>query len=185
MAGVHDLLSRNRWQEVALAHLVERQLAPYATADNAMVEGPNVGLPVKAAEAITTVLHELATNAAKYGALSTPQGRVSVRWHRLSNGGVPLKLRLEWREDGGPAVASTAQPGYGTSIIRDLIPYELGGTVELVLDPNGVRCTIEIAVESEIGGSVFSRPASAKSGAHLYDKRHRRRPLMLPVERPS
>ena len=181
MAGAHDLLSRNRWQEVDLAHLVERELAPYATSDNAMVEGPYVGLLVKEAEALTAVLHELATNAAKYGPLSTPQGRVSVRWHRLSNGSVPLKLRLEWREDGGPAVASTAQPGYGTSIIRDLIPYELGGTVELVLDPRGVRCTIEIAVESEIGGSIFSRPDLAKSGAHAYHKRRQRRL----VERPS
>jgi len=171
MAGVHDLLSRNRWQEVDLAHLVERELAPYATSDNAMVEGPHVGLPVKEAEALTTVLHELATNAAKYGALSTPHGRVSVRWHRLSNGSVPLELRLEWREDGGPPVASTAKPGYGTNIIRDLIPYELGGTVELVLDPNCVRCTIAFPVESEIGGSVFSR---------------QRRLLLMPaVEQPS
>jgi two-component sensor histidine kinase len=167
MADAHDLLSRNRWQEVDLAHLVERELAPYATSDNAMVEGPHVGLPVKEAEALTTVLHELATNAAKYGGLSTPHGRVSVRWQRLSNGSVPLKLRLEWREEGGPALASTVQPGYGTSIIRDLIPYELGGTVELALDPDGARCTIEIAVESETGGSVCSR--------------HGRRP----VERPS
>ena len=146
MAGVHDLLSRNHWQEVALAHLVERELAPYATANNAMIEGPHVGLPVKAAQAVTTVLHELATNAAKYGALSIPQGRVSVRWHRLSNGHGPL-LRLDWREEGGPAVANPGQPGYGTSVIRDLIPYELGGAVGLLLDPGGIRCTIEIALE--------------------------------------
>jgi PAS domain S-box-containing protein len=151
MAGVHDLLSRNHWQEIALAHLVERELAPYATADNAMIDGPYVGLPVKAAQAMATVLHELATNAAKYGALSTSGGRVSVRWHRLSNGGSPFKLRLEWREEGGPAVASRCGAGYGTSIIRDLIPYELGGTAKLVLDPNGVYCTIEVVVEGENG----------------------------------
>jgi two-component sensor histidine kinase len=147
MAGAHDLLSRSRWQEVALGHLVERELAPYATADNSMVDGPYIGLRVKEAEAVSTVLHELATNAAKHGALSTPQGRVSVFWCRLPNGGVPPRIRLEWREHGGPAVGTTAQPGYGTSIIRDLIPYELGGTVDLVRDSNGVRCTIEIAAE--------------------------------------
>jgi PAS domain S-box-containing protein len=158
MAGAHDLLSRNRWQEVGLARLVERELAPYATADNTTIEGPYIGLPVKEAEAVTTVLHELATNAAKYGALSTPHGRVTVRWRRLSNGGLPPRARLEWCEEGGPAVATTVKPGYGTSIIRDLIPYELGGTVNLVLDPAGLRCTIEIAVENEV---ILSSTAAA------------------------
>jgi len=71
------------------------------------------------------VLHELATNAAKYGALSTSQeqGQVSVCWRRLSNGGVPAKLMFKWQEDGGPVVTTRAQPGYGTSVIRDLIPF--------------------------------------------------------------
>jgi PAS domain S-box-containing protein len=149
MAGAHALLSRTRWQDVGLAHLVERELAPYATANNTTVEGPHVCLPVKEAEAVTAVLHELATNAAKYGALSTPQGRVTVRWRRLSNGGAPLRIRIEWREEGGPTIGTKAKPGYGTSIIRDLIPYALGGAVDLALHPIGLRCTIEIAVESE------------------------------------
>jgi two-component sensor histidine kinase len=171
MAGAHDLLSRNHWQEVALAHLVERELAPYLTAENAIVEGPYVGLPVKEAEALTSVLHELTTNAAKYGALSTSQGQVTVRWQRLSNGGVPPRIRLEWREDGGPAVGTTLQPGYGTSIIRDLIPYELGGTVALVLNPSGVRCTVEFAVASETGDE--------------HQEFHRRRVLTPPMEQRS
>jgi two-component sensor histidine kinase len=108
------------------------------------------------------VLHELATNAAKYGALSTPQGRVSVRWHRLLNGGVSTKLRLEWREEGGPAVTAAARPGYGTSVIRDLIPYELAGTVELEFRAGGVCCAVEIGVECETGPAIF-RTDSASS----------------------
>jgi len=95
------------------------------------------------------VLHELTTNAAKYGALSRPRGRVCVRWQRLAHEGVPIKLRLEWLEQGGPRVAPPTDPGYGTSVIRDLIPYELGGSVELDFPPTGVCCRIEFVVENE------------------------------------
>ena len=148
MAEAHSLLSRNRWQGVSLADLVSQELAPYATAANTIVVGPHVRLTAAATQALAMVLHELTTNAAKYGALSTPQGRVSVRWHQVSNGGV-VGLRLTWQEEGGPAVSSTARPGYGTSVIRDLIPYELGGVVDLDYRDGGVCCTIEFAVESD------------------------------------
>jgi PAS domain S-box-containing protein len=148
MADAHALLSRSCWQGVGLADLVRRELAPYATDGNTTVEGPHVALTAAATQAIAMVLHELATNAAKYGALSIPQGRVLVRWHPLSKGEVPAKLRLEWHEQGGPPVSVSARPGYGTSVIRDLIPYELGGSVELDFATGGVRCAIEISVEA-------------------------------------
>ena len=147
MAEAHALLSRSRWQGVSLADLVGRELAPYATAGNTVVEGPYVGLTAAATQAMAMVLHELGTNAAKYGALSTPQGRVLVRWGWRSNGGAPATLALEWHEQGGPAVTVPAQAGYGTSVIRDLIPYELGGTVELEFAPDGVRCAVVIPSE--------------------------------------
>jgi two-component sensor histidine kinase len=89
------------------------------------------------------VLHELATNAAKYGALSNDHGRVSVRW-RLKRGPSRGKLILEWKEIGGRRVAAPNASGYGTSVIQDLIPYELGGAVHYVFAPDGVRCTLEI-----------------------------------------
>jgi PAS domain S-box-containing protein len=147
MAEAHALLSRNRWQGVSLADLVGQELAPYAAASNTVVEGPHVALTAAATQALAMVLHELATNAAKYGALSTPQGRVSVRWEWRSNGRVPASLKLEWHEQGGPVVTVPAQAGYGTSVIRDLIPYELGGTVELKFAPDGVRCILVIPAE--------------------------------------
>jgi len=84
------------------------------------------------------------TNAAKYGALSSPQGRVSVSWDRRSEGKAAASLAMAWREFGGPAIAATTTSGYGTSLIRDLIPHELGGTVDLTFAPNGVHCSIEI-----------------------------------------
>jgi PAS domain S-box-containing protein len=161
MAYAHELLSRQRWQEVSLADLVNRELAPYTTAGNTVVEGPHVGLPAAETQAMAMVLHELATNAAKYGALSTPNGRVLVRWHSASNGGASAKLRLEWREDGGPPVTAPVQSGYGTSVIRDLIPYELGGTVELEFRLDGVRCTIEIAVECDVGLAILRTASDA------------------------
>jgi PAS domain S-box-containing protein len=149
MADAHDLLSRNRWHGVSLAALVNRELAPYASDGNLLVEGPDIVLAAAATQAVAMVLHELTTNAAKYGALSRPRGRVCVRWQRLAHEGVPIKLRLEWLEQGGPRVAPPTDPGYGTSVIRDLIPYELGGSVELDFPPTGVCCRIEFVVENE------------------------------------
>jgi two-component sensor histidine kinase len=90
------------------------------------------------------VLHELATNAAKYGALSTHNGRVLIRWRQRSNGYPRSHLVLEWREVGGPAVATPENTGFGTHTIRDLIPYEFGGTVNLAFAPTGVLRRMEL-----------------------------------------
>jgi two-component sensor histidine kinase len=93
---------------------------------------------------VANTLHELATNAAKYGALSNCRGQVSVHWKWQSNGSGPRGVALEWRETDGPPVVRLGASGYGTNVIRDLIPYELGGTVDYVLAPGGVRCRLEI-----------------------------------------
>src|SRR5262249_30653580 len=90
------------------------------------------------------VLHELVTNATKYGALSNNHGRVLVCWRRRSNGDVRSNLVLEWQEVGGPPVAVPNYSGYGTSVIHDIIPYELGGTVDYELAAPGARCRVEI-----------------------------------------
>jgi two-component sensor histidine kinase len=90
------------------------------------------------------VLHELATNAAKYGALSSKRGRVLIRWHQHLNQHTPSHLVLEWREIGGPQVMAASKSGYGTYAIRELIPYEFGGTVDLCLAPAGARCRVEL-----------------------------------------
>ncbi|MBV8422707.1 MAG: sensor histidine kinase, partial [Hyphomicrobiales bacterium] len=146
MAGTHALLSQSRWDGVDLAELVRRQLAPDGTDANTTIGGPNITLPVAATPALAMVLHELVTNAAKYGALSTPHGRVEVNWNH-GPGEHVASLSIAWREIGGPAVAASPDCGYGIRIIRDLIPQELGGSVDLAFASSGVCCNIEIPLE--------------------------------------
>jgi PAS domain S-box-containing protein len=146
MAGAHALLSQNRWDGVDLAELVHRQLAPNGTDANTTLGGPNITLPAAVTQALAMVLHELATNAAKYGALSTPHGRVEVNWNR-EPGEDAANLSIAWREVGGPAVAASPDCRYGVSIIRDLIPQELGGSVDLAFASSGVCCKMEIPLE--------------------------------------
>jgi two-component sensor histidine kinase len=93
---------------------------------------------------MATVLHELVTNAAKYGALSVPSGRVSIGWRLPLNGSASERLVLTWRETGGPLVVPPSKAGYGMDVVRSVIPYELGGTVDHVLAPEGARCQMEI-----------------------------------------
>jgi PAS domain S-box-containing protein len=144
MATAHELLSSGHWQGIPLTELVRRELAPYATRNNTEINGPQVVLTPEAGQAMAIVLHELSTNAAKYGALSTGHGRVSIRWDQRRNGDSGSHLLFEWQEIGGPPVMAPGKPSYGTSTIRDLIPYEFGGAVDLLLAPEGVRCRLEL-----------------------------------------
>jgi len=146
MALAHSLLSQSGWQNVGLGAVVRGQLAPYATGSNVTITGEDIALGAAETHALALVLHELVTNAAKYGALSNPDGRVSVGWGCKPNGDAAVSLVLVWRECGGPPVAANVPPGYGTSLIRDLIPHELGGTVDLVFAPDGVNCKIDIPI---------------------------------------
>ena len=168
MANAHALLSRGRWQGVSLSELAHCELAPWVGEGNAVAEGPDVVLAAEATQAVATVLHELVTNAAKYGALSTPDGQVSVRWHWLCNGSVRQPLVLEWQEIGGPAIVAAGKSGYGTSVICDLVPYELGGTVDLVLASEGVRCRLEIPGDWLSSGIRRGRHANGSGSALLH-----------------
>jgi two-component sensor histidine kinase len=145
MAATHTLLSDNRWHSVGLDALVSSQLAPYATGANIRISGTKVMLTAAETQAVTRVLHELATNAAKYGALSIRGGQVLVSWDRKSNGAA-TNLTLLWQELGGPPVASEHPSSYGTNLISNLIPHELGGKVDLEFAKKGVNCRIEIPV---------------------------------------
>jgi two-component sensor histidine kinase len=156
MATAHSLLSQSSWQSIRLETLVWAQLAPYTTKENTTVRGTDVKLTAAAAQAIAMVLHELVTNAAKHGALSIADGQVSVTWDCRTDTADASKLRLAWRELGGPRVAPSIQSSYGTGLIRNLIPHELGGDVDLVFAPDGVCCTIDIPLkQAERSGGKF------------------------------
>jgi PAS domain S-box-containing protein len=146
MAAAHSLLSQSRWYGVGLTDLIRHQLAPYTTDANTTICGPDVMLTSAETQAVAMVIHELVTNAAKHGALSSPNGKVSVSWDRTGTDAAAI-LAIAWRELGGPAIGAPAQSGYGSSLIRDLIPHELGGTVDLVFASDGACCKIEIPLE--------------------------------------
>jgi len=150
MASTQRLLSKVRWRGVSLADLIRAELAPYTTTSNATFDGPEVLLTPNATHGVAMVMHELATNAAKYGALSQRNGRVSVRWTIVNKHPVAAILRIQWKEAGGPKVVPPARHGYGSSVIRDLLSFELDGSVELVFPPDGVCCTITLPARSSI-----------------------------------
>jgi two-component sensor histidine kinase len=149
MGAAHSLLSQSRWTGVGLAELIHRQLAPYAIDANTKIGGPTVMLTSAETQALAMVFHELVTNAAKYGALSSPDGGVSVSWDRIDAANAAARLTIRWLEQGGPLTAAP-KCHYGSSLIRDLIPHELGGTVDLTFPPDGACCKIEIPLKRRV-----------------------------------
>jgi PAS domain S-box-containing protein len=145
MARAHDLLTRGDWKKAELGAVVEEALSPYAQ-DRFEIGGPTVQLPPRAALSISLALHELATNAAKYGSLSTPKGRVSVLWS-LDLGQRPPRLALIWREFGGPKVREPSRKGFGSRLIERLLSAELNGTAKLSYDRDGLVCDLNAAIE--------------------------------------
>ncbi|MDE2184373.1 MAG: response regulator [Alphaproteobacteria bacterium] len=138
LAHTHELLSNARWQGADIRHLANDEMAPYA-AERASLRGPSVILSPEKAQTVALILHELATNAAKYGALSTPDGQVSILWSVDRN-----FLRLEWLETGGPAAVPPTKRGFGTQIIQASMNEAKGDAAEFIWDPKGLRCRITL-----------------------------------------
>jgi two-component sensor histidine kinase len=150
MAAAHALLSESHWCTVGLATLIRRQLAPYTTDANTVISGPDVMLRPAETQALAMVVHELVTNAAKHGALSSSDGKVSVSWEVAK--AVPATLTITWREVGGPPVEAPVQSSYGSCLVRDLIPHELDGAVDLTFPTEGAYCKITIPLADVNGG---------------------------------
>ena len=140
--------ARTLWL-ASLRDLLLQELEPYRSEEDArfVVEGPDFALRPTAALALGMAFHELATNAAKYGSLSKPAGRVRVRWDLLRHSDLSV-LRLKWAETGGPAVETTDHKGFGSILIERGLSLELDGKAELDFDPSGLVCTIEIPIQS-------------------------------------
>ena len=142
LSKAHDLMAVTHWEGAGLRQLVEHELQPYAAGKSqvATIEGDRVMLKPSAATALSMVIHELATNAAKYGALSVPDGRVSCRWRYTSDG----ELALHWQESGGPLVEPPRRKGFGSLLVLKTLELELGGHAQTDFAREGVRCSITL-----------------------------------------
>jgi PAS domain S-box-containing protein len=143
LANVHRLFVESRWAGAEIQTLVKEELAAYSQdkETRVQIDGPKLLLEPNAAQAIAVILHELATNAAKYGALSTPNGKVQIEWKRTS----PSQLLLRWSESGGPAVVKPAKSGFGTVAIERMFRGQLGGDIRFDWRSEGIVCEISLA----------------------------------------
>ena len=147
LARAHTLLSQSRWEGADLAMLIDEELAPYRTGEPGRIRsgGPPVSLDPRTAQTIALAVHELATNAAKYGALSSLSGRVGIAWELK-----PGSLSLHWTETGGPSVRSPAARGFGIKVIASSVEAQLGGKARFDWRPEGVHCTLTLPHGGEI-----------------------------------
>jgi PAS domain S-box-containing protein len=167
LAATHNLLSSTRWEGADLRKIVEEEMAPYHATHRQRVitEGPAVVLLPATAQAVALALHELATNAAKYGALSTETGTLTVRWQTGDDA-----LMLDWIETGGPPTAEPARLGFGLTIVRSSIEAQFRGGVCYDWRPDGLRCQLSIPA-----AQIAAAPTPAETPAELpADDRGRR-----------
>ncbi len=153
LSTAHKLLATSRWEGADLRRLVDEEVAPYRERDSERVEvlGPAVLLPPAFAQTIALALHELVTNAAKYGALSVDAGRIRISWEAE-----PRRLILRWVESNGPPINQPSRGGYGTRVIKGGIEGQLGGQTNFEWLRDGLRCTLMVPYQ-ETKPAIFSR----------------------------
>ncbi len=165
LSATHDLLTRSDWGSTPLGAVVQAELLPYAQDGEHVVEmsGPEVSLAPNDALSLGLAMHELASNAAKYGALSQVGGTVCVSWQMVEDD----LVRVTWEESGGPEVPEQRGRGFGTDLIERVVANELRNPVQLVFDPAGVRCTLLIPVRqpSEFALRASLPPTESGPGA--------------------
>jgi two-component sensor histidine kinase len=144
LSATHDLLTRTHWGSTPIRAIIEAELAPYAreTGPAIALEGPDIELAPNDALSLGLAIHELATNAAKYGALSESEGCVSIEWSRTEDG----QARIAWQEEGGPPVPAKRGRGFGMDLIEKIVAHELQNPVEIHFEPGGVRCVLTVPV---------------------------------------
>jgi PAS domain S-box-containing protein len=159
LSRAHEVLTRSDWLTAPLDEVVRSGIEPCGTQDDAAftIEGPPVRLPPKMALSLAMGIHELCTNALRFGALSAEGGRVMIDW-RLTSGGEAEALELTWREVGGPPVQPPGQRGFGTRLIESGLAREFGGKVTLDFAPDGLVCRVQTPLPAEepplVGGLV-------------------------------
>jgi len=140
LSNVHAILTQQSWDSADLHDVVWSALRPHGAPDRERftVEGPALRLDPKSAVALSMAVHELCTNAIKYGALSVEAGHVEVRWSVAAD-----RLRWQWRESGGPVVTAPTRTGFGSRMIERALAIQLSGQVAIAYEPAGVTCTID------------------------------------------
>lgn len=147
LSATHDLLSQSDWSNAAVHDIVTSELVPYLDPEDphATISGPHALMAPNDAMSLGLALHELATNSTKYGALSSPTGRVSVTWTIPT----PGRCEIHWRETGGPRVTAPSRRGFGIDLIEKVVSHELGSQVDLRFDPEGVNCTLTVPLRNQ------------------------------------
>ncbi|MEO1968695.1 MAG: CHASE domain-containing protein [Sphingomonadaceae bacterium] len=155
LSATHDLLTQSEWGTTPIAAVAKAELAPYAQGMDGALEtsGPDVELAPNDALSLGLALHELATNASKYGALSQAGGKVSITWETTEDD----LARIEWVESGGPSVPRERSRGFGTDLIEKIVAHELRHPVNLVFAPEGVRCTLLVPVRQPSAFAIRAR----------------------------
>jgi two-component sensor histidine kinase len=148
LSATHDLLSQSNWTSALLGDVISNELAPYLQDSERHVDmsGPEVRLAPNDAMSLGLAIHELATNAAKYGALSTHEGQIVIEWQMLS----PELVEVRWRETGGPPVSPPSRRGFGRDLIEKVVAHELQSQVDLRFNPGGVECTLKVPVRKPL-----------------------------------
>jgi PAS domain S-box-containing protein len=141
LGRAHDLLTASEWRGASLRAIVDGELRPYR--ERVALEGPDLALTPKAAQTLALVLHELATNAAKHGALAVPEGAVELRWSVRSQAGSGPALHLKWVERGGPRVLEPRRRGFGRVLVEHAPAHDLGGRALLAFRPEGLEYELE------------------------------------------
>jgi len=159
LARGHDILTRESWDGAELADVVAAVVAAHGEAERFLIEGPGVRLAPKAALALSMALHELMTNASKYGALSNAEGRVRLSWRRIKDEPTE-RLKLRWEELDGPPVNIPTRQGFGTRLITGGLARELGGEVRLDYPAGGVICEIDAELRETGVSNRFIRGAA-------------------------
>jgi two-component sensor histidine kinase len=143
LGRAHDVLSAKKWEGADIREIIEATMEPFVSAapDRIRLSGPEVALSSRSVVMLSMVLHELATNATKYGALSVSGGHVSIDWS-LRGGDT---VDLFWSESGGPPVQKPVHAGFGSTLIEKGFAAQIGGTATLRFDPKGVSCALEFS----------------------------------------
>ncbi len=148
LSGVHNVLTSANWEGARLDELLGLELSPYGAA-RYRLDGPLVKLSAQEALTFALVTHELATNAAKYGALSTPDGCVRVTWSVTRDDVGGRRLTLDWRESDGPTVVAPTRHGFGSRLIQRSIQVDMDGETTMAFDPDGLRCRIALRLSGD------------------------------------